>query len=210
MNFLAHFHLAWPEPPLIAGALEGDYHKGPLHSAPPRLAAGIELHRAIDAFTDEHPLVRELKSDFPSGLRRFAGILIDLGFDHFLTRHWSEFSQLPLPHFNARVYHTLAASHTDFSPGARRMAGRLAEFDILGAYGEWDSVPASAERVGERFRRGNPLRQVGTELEPLAPAMERTFVRFYPELQRFSRDWQRRRNQPQNRASKIAPTAKTP
>ncbi len=53
MNFLAHFHLAWPDEGLVAGGLEGDYIKGPLRGAlPPDLERGIKLHRAIDAYTD--------------------------------------------------------------------------------------------------------------------------------------------------------------
>ena len=79
MNFLAHFHLAWPDEGLITGGLEGDYIKGPLHGAlPPQIERGIRLHRAIDAYTDGHPLIQQLRRDLPPGLRRYAGILIDL------------------------------------------------------------------------------------------------------------------------------------
>ena len=82
MNFLAHFHLAWPEEGLIAGGLEGDYFKGPLPGTlPPRLERGVRLHRQIDAYTDAHPLVKELRGVLPTSLRRYAGILIDLCFD---------------------------------------------------------------------------------------------------------------------------------
>ena len=63
MNFLAHFHLAWPDEGLIAGGLEGDYLKGPLRGElPPELERGIKLHRAIDAYTDKHDLVRQLRA----------------------------------------------------------------------------------------------------------------------------------------------------
>ena len=34
-----------------------------------------------------------------SELRRFAGILIDLCFDHFLSLHWQRFADLELPSF---------------------------------------------------------------------------------------------------------------
>ena len=93
MNFLAHFQLAWPDEGLVLGALEGDYYKGPLGSElPGDLARGVRLHRAIDAYTDNHAAVAQLRRGFPSGLRRYAGILIDLGFDHYLTQHWHSFS----------------------------------------------------------------------------------------------------------------------
>ena len=74
MNFLAHFQLAWPDEGLVLGALEGDYYKGPLGSELPNgLARGVRLHRAIDAYTDNHAAVAELRRGFPSGLLRYAG-----------------------------------------------------------------------------------------------------------------------------------------
>ena len=63
MNFLAHFHLAWPDEGLIAGGLEGDYYKGPLRGdLPSGLEQGVRLHRAIDAYTDSHPRVEAVAS----------------------------------------------------------------------------------------------------------------------------------------------------
>ena len=104
MNYLAHFHLAWPDVQLLLGGLEGDFHRGPLRGdLPVGLEAGIALHRAIDAFTDSHPEVAALRSQFPAPLRRFAGILIDLSFDHCLSQHWSRYSELPLSCFNRQV-----------------------------------------------------------------------------------------------------------
>ena len=111
MNFLAHFHLAWPDEHLVLGGLEGDFHKGNLPGAlPAALLKGVTLHRAIDAYTDNHAQVKALRENFPSGLRRFAGILIDLGFDHFLTRHWDSYSAIPLADFNADIY-TILDTH---------------------------------------------------------------------------------------------------
>ena len=87
MNFLAHFHLAWPDEGLVAGGLEGDYHKGPLRGElPPAIERGVKLHRAIDAYTDSHPLIQQLRRDLPRNLRRYAGSLIDLSFDQYLAR----------------------------------------------------------------------------------------------------------------------------
>lgn len=192
MNYLAHFQLAWPDRDLVAGALEGDYHKGPLPHETHCLADGIRLHRFIDAYTDGHLLTRQLRAEFPPHLRRFAGILIDLGFDHFLTRHWRRYSELSLPRFKREVYATLDRSLDHLSPPACRMAWRLREYDILGAYHHFDSVAAGAERIGERFKRGNPLRELGGDLHPLAPRIEEVFLDFYPELLQVSRGWRER------------------
>jgi len=188
VNFLAHFHLAWPDAGLVAGGLEGDYVKGPLHGAlPPDLERGIKLHRAIDAYTDGHPLILQLRRDLPQGLRRYAGILIDLSFDHYLSRHWSKFSDMPLPHFNHGVYRTLTAHEFVLSEGARRMVARLVEFDVLNLYMEWETVLATATRIGQRFKHHNPFLDIERELSPAQDTLEQAFLNFYPQLQSFCR-----------------------
>lgn len=189
MNFLAHFHLAWPEEGLILGALEGDFYKGPLQGDLPRdIERGVVLHRAIDAYTDRHDQVAQLRRALPPRLRRYAGILIDLSFDHVLARHWQDFSDLPLREFNTTVYTTLHAQGALLSPAARAMSQRLQDHDILHLYREWRTVTASAQRIGERFTRGNPFADLADELTPLVSDIERAFLAFYPELQAFATD----------------------
>lgn len=186
MNFLAHFHLAWPDSGLLAGGLEGDYCKGPLRGElPADLERGIRLHRAIDAYTDAHPCIDALRRTLPAGLRRYAGILIDLGFDYCLTRHWSRFCALPLPVFNATVYRSLRVREADLSEASRRMLDRLTQHDLLGRYGEWATVTASAARIGQRFRRGNPFLDIDPELAPLRRELDQSFLTFYPHLQAY-------------------------
>ena len=187
MNFLAHFHLAWPDEGLIAGGLEGDYHRGLLRGQlHPGVERGVKLHRAIDAHTDNHPLIIELRKHFPAEIRRYAGILIELSFDHYLTRHWSSYSSVPLRQFTSAVHDALSTLECELSPGSRTMLSRMREYDILNRYDQWSTVPAAAARIGERFRRGNPLLEVEAQLQPLQPQLEETFLQFYPQLLSFS------------------------
>ncbi len=186
MNFLAHFHLAWPDEGLIAGALEGDYFKGPLRGQlPAHLERGVRLHRAIDAHTDNHPLIKQLRLQLPPELRRYAGILIDLSFDHYLSVYWSDFSSVPLTEFSRGIHSILRAQEASLSDGARTMLARLVEFDILTRYRQWDTVLATAARIGERFQRHNPFLDLELKLEPAKHGLEQVFLNFYPELQSF-------------------------
>lgn len=186
MNFLAHFHLAWPDEGLIAGGLEGDYLKGLLRGQlPAGVERGVKLHRAIDAYTDGHPLIAQLRRELPPGLRRYAGILIDLSFDHYLSLHWSRFSSLPLVQFNQEIYRILATHRDVLSDGASDMVDRLVEYDVLNLYLDWDTVPATAARIGQRFKRHNPFLDLDRELVPAKAALEQTFLNFYPQLESF-------------------------
>lgn len=186
MNFLAHFHLAWPNDGLIAGGLEGDFYKGPLGSDLPRdLALGVQLHRAIDAYTDAHPCVQALRRELPTPLRRYAGILIDLSFDHYLSNHWAQFSRTPQAEFNQRVYGILREREEQLSDKSRNLSARLIQYDILGLYADWETVTATARRVGERFVRHNPFLDIASQLDPCRPTLERAFLEFYPQLETF-------------------------
>lgn len=189
MNYLAHFHLAWPDRDLLAGGLEGDYFKGPLRQQlPAGLERGVRLHRAIDAYTDQHPDLAELRRAFDPDLRRFSGILVDLSFDHYLSVHWDRYSEQPLPDFNRSVYAGLSARRDELSTAARRMLDRLVRYDLLGVYADWETIPASASRIGERFTRGNPFLAVEEQLGELRPQLEAAFLRFYPQLRDFARE----------------------
>jgi acyl carrier protein phosphodiesterase len=189
MNFLAHFHLAWPDEGLVAGGLEGDFFKGPLHGQlPVQLERGVRLHRAIDAYTDAHPLIAQLRRELPPQLRRYAGILVDLCFDHYLSLHWPNYSTLPLPEFNRDVYRILKRHESALSADARHMANRLIEYDVLGLYMEWETVLTTANRIGKRFRRRNPFIALEQSLLPVKGAMEQVFLNFYPQLQWFCRE----------------------
>lgn len=205
MNFLAHFHLAWPEDGLLAGALEGDYYKGPLQpDLSPAIARGVALHRAIDAYTDDHPLIVQLRREFPPGLRRYAGILIDLCFDHYLSRHWQQFCEVDQGQFNQVVYRSLQQQDGMLSENSRQMLARLVQYDILGLYRDWETVPASAARIGERFKRHNPFLDIDHQLAPLQGRLQDTFLAFYPDLQAFSTERRRRLNYIDNAPSNIA------
>ena len=79
MNYLAHLALAQPNHHSLVGNLLGDFCKGvPLNSLPTTILAGLANHRAVDSFTDQHPLVRQSRLLFSAQRRRFAGIALDV------------------------------------------------------------------------------------------------------------------------------------
>jgi acyl carrier protein phosphodiesterase len=186
MNHLAHFHLAWPEEDLVVGALEGDFHRGALPGdLRPELVDGVALHRAIDGFTDRHPVLARARARFPSSARRYAGIMLDLCFDYFLSRHWQRFCHIDRELFTREIYTILRRGSSTLSAPALRTAAWLEQHDILGQFNRWEAVPAAGARVGQRLRRANPLHQSEAILQPLLPELEQAFLAFYPELVRF-------------------------
>ncbi|WP_028240627.1 acyl carrier protein phosphodiesterase [Stutzerimonas azotifigens] len=187
MNYLAHLHLGGSRPDELLGSLYGDFVKGPLHGRwGPGIEAGIRLHRRIDAFTDAHPLVLRAKARFPAGRRRFAGILVDLFFDHCLAAHWSAYADEPLDGFTARVYRALA--DTPELPGRLALiAPRMAAQDWLGSYRDFAVLEAVLAGMSRRLSRPEGLAGSLAELQQLYRPLTEDFHQFYPQLQAFAR-----------------------
>src|SRR6476661_6124760 len=108
MNYLAHLFLSEGTPESLIGNLLGDFVKGtPVNLYPEEIRKGIDLHRKVDSYTDSHAIVRSSKSLVCADRRRFAGVLIDVFYDHFLAKNWLEYSEIPLRDFSRHVYKIL-------------------------------------------------------------------------------------------------------
>src|SRR4030065_2169816 len=109
MNYLAHAFLSRSSPELLIGGLLGDFVKGREHlkQYSPAVCVGSRLHRAIDRYTDAHAIVRASCALISPTRRRFAAILVDVFYDHFLARHWQRYADLTLEAFTHQVYATL-------------------------------------------------------------------------------------------------------
>lgn len=189
MNYLAHVFLSQQTPEAITGALLGDFVKG---RAPEQwgaqVHAAILLHRAIDRYTDQHELVRASRALVSGERRRFAGILVDVFYDHFLARHWTRYSERPLKEFTAEVYRVLLPQRANLPERLQRMLPWMAGDDWLGSYAELTSVDAALNGIARRFRyaaRAQPLASAIDELKRGYPDFESHFFQFLPQLQRF-------------------------
>ena len=91
--------------------------------------------------------------------------------------------------FSQEVYGLLTQHHHLLSERAAAMAGWLSEHDVLGRYQQWDTIGASATRIGQRLQRDNPLHEAGALLQPMLPELEQGFEVFYPELTRFAQEY---------------------
>lgn len=92
MNYLAHAYLSFRHPGLLTGNMISDFIKGKKqYDYPDHIQLGIRLHRAIDAFTDNHPATREMREYFRPQYRLYAGAFTDVVYDFFLANDTTEF-----------------------------------------------------------------------------------------------------------------------
>ncbi len=188
MNYLAHLYLSEPNEEAWLGSLLGDFVKGPLdgrYSA--HITRAIALHRKIDSFTDAHPVVLQSKSRISPVRRRYAGIMIDMFYDHFLAKYWREFHDEPLDEFTARIYAILDRRHAMLPDRFQRMAPNMAKWNWLASYAHVPSIHTSLDRMSQRIRRENPLLNSADELTQHYAELESDFRIFLPQVLRFAK-----------------------
>lgn len=114
MNFLAHAYLSFGNEGILIGNMIADHVKGQhaLQAFPEEVRRGINLHRKIDAFTDEHPATQRAKVWFREDYHLYAGPIMDTLYDHFLANDPVHFrDEQALRHFTQQTYATLDQHH---------------------------------------------------------------------------------------------------
>jgi acyl carrier protein phosphodiesterase len=195
MNFLAHclipaLALQDTHPDLTAGGFFGDFIKGPLDDRlPTDLAAGVRLHRRIDAASNQLPALRASCARFPATLRRFAPIFVDIVADHLLCRDWDRFHHEPLPRFSAAAYAAIER-HAQHLPAAGLHFLRQArQHDLFARYGETETLRRTFDALAVRLRH----RVSGPEVAGIVAAnlagLAADFEHYFPALVLDARQW---------------------
>lgn len=184
MNYLAHTWLARHSDEALLGGLLGDFVHGEvaLLDWPSAVQSEILLHRRIDRFTDTHPAVTEVRASF-GDLRRYAGIVLDVYFDHLLARDWLHWNDTPLQTFTTRVYRVLDEYGEKLPPRLRNIAPHMAADDWLGNYRHRERVDGTIRGISTRLsRNGDKLRACLPVLHSRESEANAAFEVFFPDL----------------------------
>ena len=190
MNHLAHALLSGPDDGFRLGGLLGDFVRGGIDpSLPVSVRQGIALHRAIDVFTDSHDDIRALRALFEPPFRRYAGILIDIWFDHLLARGFDSWSEIPLTRFSNDIVFLLDQRDDLLPDPLRRFRGYLKAHGLPAAYADRHMIGEVLAGVGTRLKRSNPLEQGLLEISRLELELDHSFTGFFPHLVKFATSW---------------------
>ena len=184
MNYLAHLFFAHPSTASMHGNLMGDFAQGlDIRTLPPAVQQGIANHRAIDRFTDQHPQVRQLKQHLSDKRRRYAGIITDIIFDHYLVKHWQRYSGQAFDVFVRTTYSHIEPRQPYVPERMQTMLDRMIRQDWLRGYGEIDNIGRAIDRLSARIRFENHLAGALDEVLAHERHYEQAFLAFFPELQ---------------------------
>ncbi|MDZ8055349.1 MAG: ACP phosphodiesterase [Aulosira sp. ZfuVER01] len=194
MNWLAHLLLSEPNVESRLGNLLADIVKGTARQdLNSHIQRGIACHQVIDKFTDNHIVVQRSKERINSSYRRFAGVLVDVFYDHFLAKNWSQYCYISLDEFTAEIYESFRAYQGHIPPIVREVISRVAAEDWLGSYRNVSGVENGLFRISRRLsRRCNrhfSLTPAINELITHYDALEYDFQEFFPQLFFHVQNW---------------------
>jgi acyl carrier protein phosphodiesterase len=187
MNYLAHLYLADDTDESILGNLLGDFVKGfPKGRYSMAITSAIIFHRKVDSFTDAHPIPRSSRNRVSKRRRRFAGIIVDVCYDHFLARYWQHFAKSDLRSYTKRVYSVLDQNRALLPKRLQRILPKMVSEDWLNSYMSLNGVACALNRIAARLSRGNAFMSSVVEIESNYSVLEQDFLDFFPELITFA------------------------
>lgn len=191
MNFLAHAYLSGDDDLILLGNFIGDFIKGrqALSELEPGVIRGVELHRAIDEFTDNHAVVHESKNRLRPVYRHYAGVIVDVFYDHYLATHWNEFHHQRLETFATDTYKKVGAFDAIIPASFREMLPYMVRGNWLVSYRDVDGVHRALSGMASRTPYNSKMELASRDLRKNYDAFRLEFERFFPSLKAFSEEW---------------------
>ena len=146
MNFLAHLYLSGSDIDIRLGSFIGDYVKGKsLEKFPQGVQKGIRLHRAIDSFTDKHQSTHSCIEFLRPGYGKYAGVVVDVLFDHILANEWDKYSDSDLKWFTRRFYFQMVKRYSYLPDSVKHFLPFMIKSNRLYSYRTQEGVKRAIE-----------------------------------------------------------------
>lgn len=194
MNFLAHAYLSGENRNVLLGNFIGDFIKGrqALGQFEPEVVMGVELHRAIDAFTDNHPVVHESKVRLREKYRHYAGVIVDVFYDHFLAADWRTFHSTPLSQFADQTYETIRSFSEILPAPFARMLPHMISGNWLLNYARIGGIHRALSGMASRTPYHSRMEEASSDLREHYDDFKGEFDQFFPQLKAFAEEWRKR------------------
>ena len=189
MNFLAHSYLSFSEEQLVGNMIADFVKNRDVARLPESIQKGIKLHRAIDTFTDAHPLIHEAKAPFRPLVRLYSGAFVDVAFDYFLANDTAKNSQREWQEHSQRVYAVLLR-YEEFLPEVfKKVLDKMQQDDWLYNYrNEW-GIEYSFRNVVNKAQFLDKTTNVFPAFLANKDFLREKYEIFFPEIKSFAQDF---------------------
>ncbi|NNJ89641.1 MAG: DUF479 domain-containing protein [Eudoraea sp.] len=187
MNFLAHIYLSFDHDKISIGNFVADSIRGNryLHF-PETIQKGILLHRAIDTYTDAHPLHKKSSKKLHATQGHYSRVVVDVFYDHFLAKNWEEYSEEPLEPFVNRFYTLLSNNYEVLPEPTKKMMPYMIKDNWLLNYAHIDGINEVLQGLYRRTGKRSNMDKAVLDLREHYDLFESEFHLFFKDLIIFS------------------------
>ena len=183
MNFLAHIYLSGDNDLIKIGNFMADGIRGKHYEyLPTEVQKGIVLHRAIDTYTDAHPIFRQSTKRLHHRYHHYAGVIVDIFYDHFLAKNWSNYSNEKLEDYVKRFYDSLETHRDILTEKTVHLKPYMIEHNWLVNYQYKNSIARILTQMDHRTKDVSQMQYAIEELEIYYDEFEGEFTTFLADL----------------------------
>jgi len=188
MNFLAHLYLSGKEQELMTGNMLADFLKGNSrqNELPDGIKKGVDMHRAIDSFTDEHPVVEQTKKKLRPVFGHYSPVVADIFYDHFLAANWDRYSDESLKSFSRFCYGVLRQNKQYFPKRLNRFLFFMRLHNLFEAYASIHGLNRVFTGMSGRTRNAGLFYNATDELLHNYESYEADFHSFFVEMMAYA------------------------
>ena len=186
MNYLAHLYLSGSNEDVLLGNYIADGIKGEDKSNyKPLVIQGVKLHKKIDDYTDRHEIFKRSAKRLTPNYGHYARVIVDIFYDHFLAKNWSEYHHQPLNEYALSIYQFLDGRHNELPRQSQRFLWYMKEFHILYNYSKLEGIEKVLQGLDTRSRFKSNMKDSIKELNELYTEFGEDFSEFFPQLVEF-------------------------
>lgn len=187
MNFLAHIYLSGENEELMIGNFIADFIKGnQFHHLPDGIKQGILLHRKIDTYTDQHHVVRQSTQKLHADYHKYAGVIVDIYYDHFLASNWERYSATKLVDFAENTYQTLLKNQDILPEKVQEILPYMLTHNWLVNYAKIEMMENTFQRLSQRISNRNNQKE--NNLHLATANLQKDYILFEEEFHLFFDD----------------------
>ena len=187
MNWLAHIFLSEQNIDFQIGNYLADPLKAKAwNDASENLKKGMKTHILIDSFSDKHTLVLQSKNRLAQkGLLR--AIVIDIVYDHFLTKNWDRFCNISFENYTQNFYEEASKRLKDLPNNASQRLSRIIKYEVLNKYQSINDLKKVFKGIDENRLSPKLLSRDSASayfdtFQNNMDDIEKDFLAFFPEL----------------------------
>ncbi|WDF66527.1 acyl carrier protein phosphodiesterase [Flavobacterium sp. KACC 22763] len=183
MNFLAHIYLSGDNDLIKIGNFMADGIRGKqFEHFPEDVQKGILLHRFIDTYTDSHDIFRKSTKRLHERYHHYAGVIVDIVYDHFLAKNWTQYSDEELELFVKRFYHSLHDNYDILTEKTQGLMPYMIERNWLLSYRTTEGIQNILTQMDRRSKNISQMQFAVEELTEFYDEFEEEFTLFFDEM----------------------------